>query len=94
MRKPFSRKRRRSIPTTKGWPSERADLYRRALIADPLLVAALINLGNVHYAQGHLPEALALYEQASGLAPDFFEAHYNRANVLHDVGRFAEACEA
>ena len=59
-----------------------------------LLVAALINLGNVHYAQGHLPEALALYDQATGLAPDFFEAHYNRANVLHDVGRFEEACEA
>jgi tetratricopeptide (TPR) repeat protein len=71
-----------------------AELYRRALVIDPLLVAALINLGNVHYAQGHLPEALALYEQATALAPDFFEAHYNRANVLHDVGRFGEACDA
>jgi tetratricopeptide (TPR) repeat protein len=71
-----------------------ADLYRRALVMDPLLVAALINLGNVHYSQGHLPEALALYEQAAGLAPDFFEAHYNRANVLHDVGRFEDACDA
>jgi tetratricopeptide (TPR) repeat protein len=71
-----------------------AELYRRALVLDPLLVAALINLGNVHYAQGHLPEALALYEQATGLAPDFFEAHYNRANVLHDVGRFEDACQA
>jgi tetratricopeptide (TPR) repeat protein len=75
--------------------SERAaDLYRRALVIDPLLVAALINLGNLHYARGHLPEALALYEQATGLAPDFFEAHYNRANVLHDVGRYEDACEA
>jgi tetratricopeptide (TPR) repeat protein len=71
-----------------------ADLYRRALLIDPLLVAALINLGNLHYAQGHLPEALALYEQATDLAPDFFEAHYNRANVLHDVGRYEDACEA
>jgi tetratricopeptide (TPR) repeat protein len=71
-----------------------SDLYRRALIADPLLVAALINLGNVHYAKGRLPEALALYEQATRLAPEFFEAHYNRANVLHDVGRFNEACDA
>jgi tetratricopeptide (TPR) repeat protein len=71
-----------------------AELYRRALVLDPLLVAALINLGNVHYAQGHLPEALALYEQATSLAPDFFEAHYNRANVLHDIGRFEDACDA
>jgi tetratricopeptide (TPR) repeat protein len=71
-----------------------ADLYRRALVMDPLLVAALINLGNLHYSQGHLPEALALYEQATGLSPEFFEAQYNRANVLHDVGRFEEACDA
>ena len=74
--------------------SRAADLYRRAVVMDPLLVAALINLGNLHYSQGHLPEALALYEQATGLAPDFFEAHYNRANVLHDVGRFEVACDA
>ncbi len=57
-------------------------------------MAAIINLGNLHYARGHLPEALALYEQATGLAPDFFEAHYNRANVLHDVGRYEDACDA
>jgi hypothetical protein len=40
-----------------------ADLYRQALVADPCLVAALINLGNLHYADGRLPEALALYER-------------------------------
>ena len=74
---------------------ERAsELYRRALLADPFLVAAVINLGNLHYGQGHLPEALALYEQASSLAPDFFEAQYNRANALHDMGRFDEAASA
>ena len=71
-----------------------ADLYRQALVADPCLVAALINLGNLHYADGRLPEALALYEQATNLAPDFFEGHYNLANVLHDAGRLAEATEA
>ncbi len=71
-----------------------AELYRRALLADPDLVAAIINLGNLHYGQGHLPEALALYEQAAALAPDFFEAQYNRANALHDVGRFEEAASA
>jgi tetratricopeptide (TPR) repeat protein len=69
-------------------------LYRQALVADPCLVAALINLGNLHYIQGHLPEALALYGQAAAQAPDYFEAHYNLANALHDAGRFAEAAEA
>jgi tetratricopeptide (TPR) repeat protein len=71
-----------------------ADLYRQALVSDPYLVAALINLGNLHYADGHLPEALALYEQATNLAPDFFEAHYNLANVLHDAGRLSDAADA
>jgi tetratricopeptide (TPR) repeat protein len=70
---------------------EAATLYRRALEEDPYLVAALINLGNLHYARNELAEAQALYEQAIGLAPDYFEAHYNLANVFHDLGRFAEA---
>jgi tetratricopeptide (TPR) repeat protein len=69
-------------------------LYRQALVIDPCLVAALINLGNLHYIEGHLPEALALYGQAAAQAPDFFEAHYNLANALHDAGRFSEAAEA
>ena len=69
-------------------------LYRKALDADPYLVAALINLGNLHYARARLAEALALYEQAVALSPDYFEAHYNRANVLHDAARFDEAREA
>ena len=69
-------------------------LYRQALMADPCLVAALINLGNLHYIEGHLPEALALYAQAASQAPDYFEAHYNLANALHDAGRFEEAAEA
>lgn len=78
-----------------GPEADRAEaLYREALAADPYLVAALINLGNLHYARGRLAEALALYDQAIALAPDYFEAHYNRANVLHDGGRFAEAAEA
>jgi tetratricopeptide (TPR) repeat protein len=69
-------------------------LYRRAIEADPYLVAAFINLGNLHYANNRLAEALALYEQAVALAPDYFEAHYNRGNVLHDAGRFDEARES
>jgi tetratricopeptide (TPR) repeat protein len=84
-----------SMDSDEPGASERAaELYRRALLSDPLLVAAIVNLGNLHYAQGRLPEALALYEQGARLAPEFFEAHYNRANALHDMGRFVEAAEA
>jgi tetratricopeptide (TPR) repeat protein len=68
-----------------------AAAYRRALEADPYLVAALINLANIHYGRDELVEAQALYERAIGLEPDFFEAHFNLGNIYHDLGRFAEA---
>ena len=65
--------------------------YRKALELDPYLVAALINLANIHYSRDELAEAQALYERAIGLESDFFEAHFNLGNIYHDLGRFAEA---
>lgn len=65
--------------------------YRDALACDPTLVPALINLGNLHYADGHLPEAAALYEQALQHAPDAFEGWFNLGHTHHDAGRFAQA---
>jgi tetratricopeptide (TPR) repeat protein len=70
---------------------EAAAAYRKALELDPYLVAALINLANVHYSHDELVEAQALYERAIGLESDFFEAHFNLGNIYHDLGRFAEA---
>ena len=70
---------------------EAAAAYRRALELDPYLVAALINLANIHYSRDELAEAQALYESAIGLEPDFFEAHFNLGNIYHDLGRFSEA---
>ena len=71
--------------------AEAATWYRRALEADPYLVAALINLANIHYARDELVEAQALYERAIGLEPDFFEAHFNLGNIYHDLTRYEEA---
>jgi tetratricopeptide (TPR) repeat protein len=68
-----------------------AAAYRKALELDPYLVAALINLANIHYSRDELAEAQALYERAIGLEPDFFEAHFNLGNIYHDLGRFPEA---
>ncbi|MCC6162356.1 MAG: tetratricopeptide repeat protein [Acidobacteria bacterium] len=65
--------------------------YREALAFDPTLVPALINLGNLHYADGHLPEAAALYHQALLHAPDAFEGWFNMGHTHHDAARFAEA---
>jgi tetratricopeptide (TPR) repeat protein len=68
-----------------------AAAYRRALEIDPYLVAALINLANIHYSRNEIAEAQALYERAIALEPEVFEAHFNLGNIFHDLGRYADA---
>jgi tetratricopeptide (TPR) repeat protein len=68
-----------------------AAAYRKALVIDPDLVPAIVNLANIHYARDELIEAQALYERAISLDPDCFEAHYNLGNILHDLGKYEDA---
>ena len=70
---------------------EAAAAYRKALVIDPDLVPAIVNLANIHYARDELIEAQALYERAIGLDPDCFEAHFNLGNIHHDLGRYERA---
>jgi tetratricopeptide (TPR) repeat protein len=70
---------------------EAAAAYRKALVIDPDLVPAIVNLANIHYARDELIEAQALYERAIGLDRDCFEAHFNLGNIHHDLGRFSAA---
>ena len=65
--------------------------YRQALMLDPNLVPALVNLANLHYAQDKFIESQAIYERAINLDPDCFEAYFNLGNIHHDLGRFTEA---
>ena len=65
--------------------------YRKALLLDPALVPALVNLANIHYAQDKLVEAQALYERALGLDDECFEASFNLGNIHHDLGRYDAA---
>jgi tetratricopeptide (TPR) repeat protein len=68
-----------------------AAAYRRALIVEPDLVPAIVNLANIRYARDELIEAQALYERAIGLDPECFEAHFNLGNIQHDLGRYDRA---
>jgi tetratricopeptide (TPR) repeat protein len=79
-----------------GTLEQAAGLYRKALECDPELVAALINLANIHYTHQETSEARALYERAIALESDFFEAHFNLGNIHHDLGEYdaARACYA
>ena len=65
--------------------------YQKALLLDPTLVPALVNLANIHYAFDELVEAQALYERALALDPDCFEGAFNLGNIHHDLGRYDDA---
>ena len=65
--------------------------YRKALLLDPNLVPAVVNLANIHYARDELVEAQALYGRALSLDADCFEAYFNLGNIHHDLGRYDEA---
>jgi tetratricopeptide (TPR) repeat protein len=68
-----------------------ASAYRKALVIDPDLVPAVVNLANIHYARDEVIEAQALYERAIALDPYCFEAHFNLGNIHHDMGRYERA---
>jgi tetratricopeptide (TPR) repeat protein len=68
-----------------------AAAYRKALVIDPDLVPAIVNLANIHYGRDELIEAQALYERAITLDQDCFEAHFNLGNIHHDLGRYDDA---
>jgi tetratricopeptide (TPR) repeat protein len=68
-----------------------ASAYRKALVVDPDLVPAIVNLANIHYGRDELIEAQALYERAIALEPECFEAHFNLGNIHHDLGRYPRA---
>ena len=73
---------------------ERARLaYRKALLLDPNLVPALVNLANIHYGRDELVEAQALYERAMHLDAECFEAYFNLGNIHHDLDRYLDALE-
>lgn len=71
-----------------------ASSYRRALLFDPTLVPALVNLANVHYERDELVEAEALYEKALRVDPECFEACFNIGNIHHDLARYEDAVGA
>lgn len=68
--------------------------YRKALMFDPELVPALVNLANIHYEQDQLVEAEAIYEKAVRLDPECFEAYFNLGNIHHDLARYPAAVSA
>src|SRR6201993_3303821 len=72
---------------------EAVALHAAGKLVDAGLADAYNNLGFAFLQLESLDAALANYEKAVALAPQFFVAQGNRAAVLHKMGRLEEALE-
>ena len=61
--------------------------YRRATEADPDYALAFFDLGNVLDELKRLQDAIAAYQRAIALVPQYADAHYNLALALERQGR-------
>ena len=62
-----------------------------ALEADPRGVAAIVTVGNLLLEDGDVDEAVAHYEYALLIDPDYGPAYHNLGVALHRRGRKSEA---
>jgi len=67
------------------------DLITQALTHDRSNAFAYSNLGSAYQKLGRYPEAIARFERALVLQPDFVEALSNLGNTLRDAGRREDA---
>lgn len=64
----------------------------RSLLPDLQLSAeGYFKLGNALYNEGRFEEAIANYDKALELNPDYYQAWYNHGYILDEVGRQEEA---
>lgn len=77
-----------------GRPDQAATLYRAILKTAPGDSAAMHNLGVVLAGQGETAAALALFDQAIGVRPDYTHAHVNRGGALQSLGRLEDAADS
>jgi len=71
-----------------------AELIGQAIKQNGQNAVYFCSLGVALYNQGNLNGALASYDRAISLRPDYVEAIYNRGNVLRVLRRFEEAWRA
>ena len=65
-----------------------------ALEADAACVPAIVNLGNVELEAGETADAIARFEAAIALDPEYPEAHHNLGVAYRRLGRRGDAVRA
>jgi predicted O-linked N-acetylglucosamine transferase (SPINDLY family) len=78
------------LATQRGHPRQALEYIGKALRLRPD-AAFYLNLGVAYQALGQRSDALASFQEAVRLQPDFPEAQNNLGNVLHENGRTDEA---
>src|SRR5580765_6816889 len=68
-----------------GRAAEALALYEQLERDEPNHPGTLANIGVAQAEIGRHAEAIASYDAALGLKPDFAEAHYNRGNSLKEL---------
>ena len=68
-------------------------LWRDTIAKNPAAWMAHYNLGKTLSDEGRIPEAIAQYEAALRLKPDYAEAHNNLGSALAQQGKLTEAAE-
>ena len=76
-----------------GWHDRAMDAYNEALLFSPEDTELLAGMGNIHFRQGHLDEAEALYRRTLAQDSTHTVARYNIALIYGRTGRFDEAIE-
>ncbi len=80
----------RTVARNEEYRSE-LSIWRTVVDRWPINAGAHYNLGNELANAGRAPEAIAQYEDALRLKPDYAEAHNNLGNALANTGRTSEA---
>jgi tetratricopeptide (TPR) repeat protein len=79
---------------TKGHYQEALNQASQLLEQFPNSINLYNIIGAANKGLGKLDEAIAAYNKAIALKPDYAEAHYNMGNALKDQGKMDEAIEA
>jgi len=68
--------------------------FENAIVINPKMTTAFLGIGDIHKERGDTAKAQVQYQKAAEIEPANFDAQYNNALTLQQLGRFADAIRA